>query len=118
MTRNELDAIEARAHKATAGPWRAALVGRLYDRWVIEPDRLAECAFGLRKQQDAAFIAAARTDVPALVAEVRRLTALVEAACDLGVAALSARRVCCCSGEPIMGARCSAGDDGRATEGG
>jgi hypothetical protein len=106
MTRNELDAIEARAHKATAGPWRAALVGRLYDRWVIEPDRLAECAFGLRKQQDAAFIAAARTDVPALVAEVRRLTALVEAA------------VCCCSGEPIMGARCSAGDDGRATEGG
>ena len=68
----DLDAIEARAHAATPGPWRPA-----------GPDGDAVAQMGsarrIRSLEDAAFIAAARTDVPALLAEVRRLRASLDA---------------------------------------
>jgi hypothetical protein len=83
MTEDELQAIEARANAATPGPWEVeqkdctvlrapngppadqSLMGdEQYYPWT--PDRI----------EDWQFIASARTDVPALVAEVRRLRAL------------------------------------------
>lgn len=54
----DLDAIEIRASLATPGRWRP------WDR-------------GVSRREDAEFITAARTDVPALAAEVRRLRARV-----------------------------------------
>lgn len=79
MTPDELALIRARAEKATEGPWKvwamsvlADPVGNsnLYDGLLIadttDPHR------GLRTF-NADFIAHARTDVPALVAEVERL---------------------------------------------
>ena len=97
MTIDELNAIEARANAATEGPW-----------WWGESDLLSkgpvtcscEDADHLSKpiietdggyygpcQHDRSFIAHARTDVPALVAEVRRLRALVKAAYREGAVA-------------------------------
>lgn len=73
----DLDAIEARAAAATPGPW-----------WVERPEgHDAYIAYGTRGDgadtfdlydlynvdTDYAFMAHARTDVPALIAEVRAL---------------------------------------------
>lgn len=78
MTEAELTAIEERANAATREPW---IVGDTYvptalvDRPVSAVSvygmgmEVAEC----QRDTDGAFIAAARVDVPALVAEVRRL---------------------------------------------
>lgn len=54
ITETELDAIEARANAATPGPWD-------------------EPGFSALDACDARFVAHARTDVPRLIAEVRRL---------------------------------------------
>lgn len=86
---NDIDAIEARAARATKGPWYP------YNRMTWPPgddmggwevsfdaennDGLCE---GFRSTMDghnAAFIAAARTDVPNLCAEVRQLRVMVAA---------------------------------------
>ena len=86
MTREELEAIEKREREATAGPWRPERDGgfNFADARIVcaEADR-ARRATGasarpsylalVEKMDDAAFIAAARTDIPALLAEVRRL---------------------------------------------
>lgn len=82
ITEAELDEIEARASKATPGPWTVdnegveyATVGAGFDhrpclqRWAGSD---AHYINGSR-EEDANFIAASRADVPALVAEVRRL---------------------------------------------
>ena len=95
MTTLDLDAIEARANAATPGPWgvgngthivrglevtgrgsytciqSVAEVADEDDREDWGHDDFVE----VDPEDDAAFIAAARTDVPALVAEVRRLRA-------------------------------------------
>jgi hypothetical protein len=81
MTEDDLKAIEARAQAATEGPWRAVYDGS--STWSIGPDDdpqgRAACwasdRFG--KKADIEFLTAARTDIPALVAEVRRLRALL-----------------------------------------
>lgn len=92
----DVDAIEARANAATAGPWRACghdrggcqcgLVWALSVDALIArctPDEDAPTANEEGRKRDADFIAAARIDVPALVAEVRRLrTALKQATCS------------------------------------
>ena len=92
----DIDAIEARANAATPGPWRSTW-GDDGTAPPKHPDFGEETtieAVGLEgidgkvvgllwydglhtacREDDAAFIAAARTDVPALVAEVRRLRA-------------------------------------------
>lgn len=79
MSALDLDAIEARANAATPGPWTPHF-------WV--EDGMGEFAVvqtpvhdyainvsssGPGRESVALFIAQARTDVPALVAEVRRL---------------------------------------------
>ncbi len=78
MTDDELDAIEARANAATPGPWLPSL-----DTWpprrLDGSPRLSEITHSLGMfPGDMAFIAAARTDVPALIAEIRRLRALLD----------------------------------------
>lgn len=75
MTHDELQAIKARAEAATLGPWTAETVG---------PCSCGQCPAHVNvfagphqwpkiNPPDAEFIAHARTDVPALVAEVERL---------------------------------------------
>lgn len=72
----DLDAIERRANAATPGTWLYADTIDMVSS--IQADAICVCEFyGLqdRIDRDAPFIAHARTDVPALVAEVRRLRA-------------------------------------------
>jgi hypothetical protein len=106
VTNDELDAIEARANAATEGPWehrpvkeRDGTLVLTYPEIIFLPNNTVVArtyAWGNReaprsaadKWQEAAgtaeFIAAARTDVPALVAEVRRLQeAMTLASADL-----------------------------------
>lgn len=95
MTPERLAEIEARANAATQGPWEAAtgaLVGDDYDEathvWyrLHSPDRMWQTIGKVLDNEldqttieDAEFIAEARTDVPDLLAEVRRLQALAAA---------------------------------------
>ena len=83
LTDAYLDAIEQRAHAATEGPWEATaqdhaawdvpILDRTGHYLVICPD----CGVrGGYERADAEFIAHARSDVPALLAEVRRLRAM------------------------------------------
>lgn len=102
LSDDELAAIEARANAATEGPWQAGNQGF--------PDAVEEVAFWERTSTveghpvcerwtlcemngdpvdtrgrvcyDAEFIAHARTDIPALVAEVQRLRAFECAQCQ------------------------------------
>lgn len=77
----DLDAIEARASKATAGPWNV-YAGCSHDHSArtrgIGSDAIpkSECVFEdpCLASEDAEFIAHARDDIPALVARVRELT--------------------------------------------
>lgn len=78
-----LDEIEARANAATPGPWRDQH-HECSEVWGPAPDsqthsmqiaRIGRAQFDVL---NAAFIAAARTDVPTLIARVREL----EAECD------------------------------------
>ena len=90
----DLDAIEARVEAATPGPWTARLRD---DMWEINdgsgsnfvsivescwlPDDCDAGQYGgIPDVDDARFIAHARTDVPALVAELRVAREVVEAA--------------------------------------
>ena len=81
MTPADLDEIERRASAATEGPWTGREVkhrdpdGRVIgvELGAAHDDHAA--IFGANPEADAEFIAAARTDVPRLVAEVRRLQA-------------------------------------------
>ena len=81
--RLDLDAIQARADAATPGPWK-------HFHWpegneVHVTPKKPICAWpgfdgdaGKNARANAAFIAAARTDIPALLAECRRLRAALE----------------------------------------
>ena len=87
MTNAELDEIEARANAATKGPW---FVGQAVPglESVSRPDRrniycgdcsdVTSAAANIRIE-DAEFIAHARSDVPKLLAEVRRLQEMLKA---------------------------------------
>lgn len=77
MTPGELAAIKARAEAATPGPWDTVLSRHVVSHadafrgapdWPLMPKTVA----------DATFISHARTDVPALVAEVERLRAVCD----------------------------------------
>jgi hypothetical protein len=101
MTDDELQAIHDRVVKATRGPWLSdnrvedwiAQTRRhvgVYVRFYQRNGRLNHVSFvdarrvgfpngSLRPLHDATFIAHARADVPALLAEVKRLQATVRA---------------------------------------
>lgn len=91
MTRPDIDGIAKRAEAATSGPWeieREELDGAFddeeaarafpmtigpIDRWEHVLDSRDESVVQI--EADAAFIAAARADVPALLAYIRELEA-------------------------------------------
>jgi hypothetical protein len=89
MTDEEIAAILARAEAATPGPWEAdgvpynisdpvivALPGDVYIAQTVYDMQSGTIKHNV--DEDTLFIAAARSDVPALVAEVRRLNTLIE----------------------------------------
>ena len=95
MTEDELATIEARANAAQPGPWWVVVVGKNHDDGpshiiMSEYVSITEAFAGgeIPQAVDAEFMAKARTDVPALVAEVRRLTAERDAAFNCGVEAM------------------------------
>lgn len=84
MTDAELHEVEVRAKTATEGPWEHDQVeseGRL--SWTVEmpkrPSNISEAEV-FTSLADAEFIAHARADVPALVAEIRELRARLKKA--------------------------------------
>ncbi len=77
MTESELAEIEARASKASKGRWRFVQGDRGYRSYVEA--HLCVCeAFHSNKDANAAFIAAARTDVPLLCQALREAWAEIE----------------------------------------
>lgn len=73
MTHHEIDMIERRCLAATFGPWTTGQLGgyevvasRVGSHW-------EDLLCGDNRHADAEFMASARSDIPALVAEVRRL---------------------------------------------
>lgn len=78
MNEARLQDIESRCNAATPGPWEE--VAESGEWWISGPDISADYVMSTNagdiKQADADFIAYARTDIPALIAEVRRLYAL------------------------------------------
>lgn len=82
MTPEQLDAIEARANAATPGPWTPSHHPNDPYHWaVFDTDTRALTANRGGCPDDAEFIAAARTDIPVLVAEIRRLWTQMDVAC-------------------------------------
>ena len=88
MTDDELDTIEARVNHATPGPWwvqpERTVRGETYDAFIAfgeqgDPSETYDLYDLYNVETDYTFIAAARSDVPTLVAEVRRLRAALEA---------------------------------------
>lgn len=71
LTPEQLKEIEQRAEAATAPPW--AIPGHSFEGTLIH-------FYQMPNQADSEFIAHAREDVPALIAEVRRSQAIIEAA--------------------------------------
>ncbi len=83
MSDLDLDAIRARADAATPGPWdceRPNQAYRIYELSSQSPqglnETLAEIS-GFNASADAEFITHARTDIPALLAEVDQLRKIV-----------------------------------------
>ena len=88
LTDEALAAINARAEAATPGPWRAPKRERLEPVVFFASGDAADVIQGVAgnspgkhiglSPEDAEFIAHSREDVPALVAEVRRLRRLLK----------------------------------------
>jgi len=79
MTKEELDAMQARADAATKGPW-VTVVDSIETEWERSPhgpDRIVD-RFADTRDSDLSFIANARVDVPRLIAAVLELQATVE----------------------------------------
>lgn len=89
MTQAELDALKALANAATPGPWGHWLhqVGGADWRgqWYLLADVYGSDNMGDEAAKNAAFIAASRAAVPALLAEVERLRAFVPVVDDFRV---------------------------------
>ena len=72
-----LAAMTARAEAATPGPWHTQRRETYVNVWADDDfDEVAVCEFRPEFHKNAAFIAAARTDVPRLVATLRAVLAL------------------------------------------
>jgi hypothetical protein len=78
MTPDELAAIKEREAKAVPGPWSFRRIES--SEYIIEGfDSEEYLAMVMPERELATFIANARTDIPALIAEVERLQAHVDA---------------------------------------
>lgn len=95
ITDERIAEIKARAEAATAGPWRVENDGDVMDvdfgpivEWpwrILAPDETTLLEFTSDPRvsdEDAAFIAAARRDIPLLLAEIERLKAMLATAED------------------------------------
>jgi hypothetical protein len=85
----DLEAIEARADAAVPGPWEMLGPSKYSpnEAYIKAPIEIYTGYEGEMSPADVQFIAHARTDVPALCAEVRRLRGLlVEAAEEMAAA--------------------------------
>jgi len=123
----DLDVIEARADAATAGPWwwdEDEFMWRLHgvhgtisgNDWIPEqvlnhqiakaPKQGTSYAEYWPERADADFIAAARTDVPALVAEVRRLRMALQV-CEHTVHLVSPTEADVAAAQQASGAYCT-----------
>lgn len=78
MTDAELEDIDMRAAQATPGPWEHKGDDKCCEAWVEDTKHHKVTSRRGMLPQDAWFIANARTDIPALIAEVRRLRLLNE----------------------------------------
>jgi len=76
LTEKELREIEARAAEATLGPWRAEFGSEVKSG----KDVIAYIRPRVGGWADTLFMAAARSDIPALCAEVRRLQKVIDGA--------------------------------------
>lgn len=85
MTPEQLDEIEQRANRATEGPWvwEATSPRMSGEQWNLRISGKHGIRMVVSEYQhgpaNAKFITSARTDVPALVAEVRRLRGQIAA---------------------------------------
>jgi hypothetical protein len=79
MTENDLREIETRCNRATKGPWQSFVEGRdqTSGSSFIRTGGLDDIELTGASDEDQDFIAHARQDIPALLAEVRRLRMLV-----------------------------------------
>ncbi len=82
VTDQVLDAILARCERATRGPWVSLVEGRDFTSGsnfirTGDGERGPDLEVSGATPEDLDFIACARQDVPILVAEVRRLRALL-----------------------------------------
>jgi len=70
-----LDEIKAREQAATSGPWEVKVKGNTVEsHQVMSTGNEPICSAISPKTKNAQFIAHARTDIPALISEVERLT--------------------------------------------
>lgn len=85
MTEAQIKAIEARESAATPGPWDDFSTCNICDELHLKRNaaKRNEHNGHHATEEDFVFIAAARTDVPALVVEVRRLRRLIYDAAPL-----------------------------------
>ena len=83
ISEKELEEIEARALKASTGPWKSYIEGRDHDSgdsfimigsgYNRQEDMYVSRGSGPLSSEDLDFIAHARQDVSVLVAEIKRL---------------------------------------------
>ena len=90
MTDLDLAAIRQRVEKATEGPWYTGFDYEKHDPTVIAPGYIEHTIdypldeVGLENgKADAEFIAHAREDIPALLAEIERLNATIQRVRDI-----------------------------------
>lgn len=87
MTDEEREQIRERAEKATPGPWERGYGSRYGDVLAWRDGGVGQYALATTnahvKEDNAAFIAHARTDIPALLAEVDALRVIARAVAAL-----------------------------------
>lgn len=87
MTKEEMQEIRERVEAATPGPWEVAIHRKVHgnlgplDKWHGMGPNVSE----KRAKRDAEFIAAARTDVLALLDEIEKLGKFKEKMMALGI---------------------------------
>jgi hypothetical protein len=96
MTEEQLAAIEARVNAATSGPWvmRVQQDSRIPQVGVVAEHTNEDIAYNIFRaehlcqgQHNMAFISYARTDIPELIAEVRRLQNIIKESEDISTIA-------------------------------
>lgn len=77
MTPSDLEKLERLVEAATKGPWHIGHISELDDSAVIDNPELL-CVGRINTQADQAFVCRARTAMPNLIAEVKRLQQILD----------------------------------------